>query len=45
MQDTLMDPFVIYDDLYKNLRKAINGAMYGNQREVLVETTQVYCNA
>ena len=36
-----MDPFVIYGDLYKSLREAVNGAMYGNQVDALKETTQV----
>lgn len=31
----------MYGELYKSLRGAVNGAMYGNQMEVLAETTQV----
>ena len=37
-----MDPFVIYGDLYKSLRGAVNGAMYGNQVDVLDEATRVH---
>ena len=37
-----MDPFVIYEDIYKSLREAINGAMYGNQMEELDKATQVH---
>ena len=37
-----MDPFVIYGDLYKSLREAVNDAMYGNQVDTLKEATQVY---
>ena len=37
-----MDPFVIYGDLYKSLREAVNDAMYGNQVDALKEATQVY---
>ena len=36
-----MDPFVVYGDLYKSLREAVNGAMYGNQVDGLDEATQV----
>lgn len=36
-----MDPFVVYENLYKSIREAVNDAMYGNQMEVLAETTQV----
>ena len=36
-----MDPFVIYGDLYKSLREAVNGAMYGNQVDALKEIIQV----
>ena len=36
-----MDPFAIYGDLYKNLREAVNDAMYDNQVDTLNEATKV----
>ena len=36
-----MDPFVVYGGLYKSLREAINGVMYGNKMDKLVKVTPV----
>ena len=36
-----MDPFIVYGDLYKGIRKSMNDAIYGNQMEEVYEITKV----
>ena len=37
-----MDPFTVYGDLYKDIRKSMNDAIYGNQMEEVYEITKVH---
>ena len=37
----MVDPFVIYDPLYSDLRECVSGAMYGKQLQQLTESTEV----
>jgi hypothetical protein len=41
VQDKSVDPFVLYGDLYKSIRRSMNDAMHGNQMEEVYEITQV----
>ena len=37
----MVDPFVIYNLLYSNLRECVSGAVYGKQMQQLKESTEV----
>lgn len=37
----MIDPFVIYNPIYSDLRECVNEAMYGKQLQLLTESIEV----